>query len=330
MKQKLCEAIELMQSKKDCAKWAKRLGKVLLEKEDYYEYLSADFVEYKSMTGFDDKRQTMVSSKIYINEKKSLAIAQVSCQKLVPKVIMGMPIDKQMGFEIYLATYLERNGKIVLLQRFDQAALYDHQNDYSIFQNLELRALAQKYFTDYHTESNCGRIRYFAKLPHFHFNTHTQSKMFSKDSSANAISLDNLIKYIKDLENCNNENSPLLKHNLGLPFLDIKNNEVKYESNVTKTLAKLSSSDNMSKFLRGFMCELLLFKFNSGFKTPLQEVAADLQIMKTIDDYCKRNGNGVGASTVLEAVGASFMKSLINVKSKEKNLDKVNGGNRHV
>ena len=69
-------------------------------------------------------------------------------------------------------------------------------------------------------------------FPHFHFSSRTMAEKYGKTASANAISLDMLIKYIECLMSDNNPSHTINKLDFGMPYLDIKRNPNKYKTSI--------------------------------------------------------------------------------------------------
>lgn len=322
MRRTIDDSIKLFTSKKDSSRWVDRNNKkVLLKENDYYKVLNCPFSFYKSLTGFNQDHNTLVSTKIFVSEDKGLAIAQVASKKLVAKQPISKPNKKSIkknknnDFEMKLAiaTYLDYDGELVILNRFDPKGLFDHQNNYDIYDNLEEKALYEKYFTDYQTVSKTNKVRYYSGHPHFHFNTRLQSEKFCQDTKANAISLENLIRYVRALDKCQTDNSKILNYSLGMPFLDYKLKNKQFHSHVKQTLLGLSKSNSVSKTMRGFMEDLIMFKESYRNQTPLQNVLSDLYILDSVSAMSKKDNYSVESTFILNQIGSAFMSSISNL-----------------
>ena len=184
-----------------------------------------------------------------------------------------------------------------------------HANDYSIYPE-ELQPIYEKYFTDeINTEPN-GKVYPLSHCPHFHFNTASQTEKLGGQEKSNAISINQLIKYLKDLHKCNDPYNPILNNSLGMPFLTYlkQENKYKYISNLYEITVKIKNlyANAKNKKLYDYMCELekIIAYKHSG--NNIEKIIFDLKILNKIIEKFPNNLD------LIAIFSNAFMKSLNN------------------
>lgn len=307
------QSIKLFLSKKNQSRWIDRQNKrVLLNVEDYCSLLEKPLTLVQKVNGIDVERDALLTTKIYADLASGggIAVAQVSGKTFTPLHRNTCISNSMSDLDIFVVTYYDLGGEIVTLNRLDFRSYCNHENYYTIFKNKTERKLYEKYFTDYKKQN--GIERYFAKTPHFHFNTRTQSSALKKDSRSNAISFDGLTKYLKDLEYCNEDN-PLMQFSLGMPFIKFKTGQLDYQSQIKQALEGLQNSENTSKPMKKSLENLILIKMSCGKETALTTVLTDLFIVKEVYNLAEKKNFDVESVYVLERIGCSFMGSISNL-----------------
>lgn len=107
-------------------------------------------------------------------------------------------------------------SELILLSRFDPSQKYEHKN------LTEVGTLKYEYFG--------GEIG--PRVPHFHFASKTQSLLYGDTAESDAISIDNLIKYVMDLMKVN-KGCFLSYDDLNMPYLQIRNKPELYQTNTS-------------------------------------------------------------------------------------------------
>ena len=202
--------------------------RVILPKENYYEYYSKKQKRLVAqLNGYNDKYDRDTHLEISTDKE------HVFGQCVVLKEKLNKDSYPTIFFNVEVATYMEHNGKIVILNRFDHGRFHDNHLSIYSNQNIDEQNLYEKYFKE-----KAGPL-------HFHFNTAYQSKVLNTQDCSNAIGMENLIKYLEDLQRCDDKNAPIYKYNLGMPFLDYKKNLFGYNSQIVKNLqAALKNEPN--------------------------------------------------------------------------------------
>jgi hypothetical protein len=118
----------------------------------------------------------------------------------------------------------------MIVNRFDSCGRL-HDNKMKVYGELSYDEYEfyKKYLCDKEVCDDSG-CHYKVVAPHIHFHTQTQTKMLGNQTMANAISIEGLIRYLDDLMADNNPKSLINNLNMGMPFLDYKNNEQSYVS----------------------------------------------------------------------------------------------------
>lgn len=233
------ESIELFNSKIDKTYWTEQVINtrtlVVLPVENYYKILQKSFSKVGENSGTSTKFHTTNLAEYFANTTAEDTIAVVSSVKAVDSV----------PTKISIATYYAYDGKIAILNRFDQTgrAHDNHLDVYGVSPTSSEFALYKKYLSDQTIiDPATGIERYKVTVPHLHFNTKSQTIAFNNHDKANAISIEKLMVYIKDLMSDLNPSSPINTIDMGMPFLDLK------KSKLTYTSTMLSSLQNIIEF----------------------------------------------------------------------------------
>lgn len=195
-------------------------GKIIvLDKfENYNQILLDHFMYYGKLKGkcSNENRTYNISTKLFCNKKQTVAVAQTTSIKYMPK---NADRDRLLGenretSQVGICTYTTAQVKIkkdksptlalFLINRLDLIGPA-HKNDYSIYENNEERDMVTQFFTDRKVIQPNKQIDYEAFTPHFHFQTKYQAEHFKRSKSPNAISAFNLIKYLQKMEKVEDE-----------------------------------------------------------------------------------------------------------------------------
>lgn len=276
--------------------------RVILPENDYYKYYSKSCKKViAKVNGHNEKynKDTQLSV--------STDVQHVFGQCVVLKDVLGKNPNSKFFFNVEVATYMEHNGKIVLLNRFDHGTR--HKNDLSIYSSCDDGE--QKLYEEYFKKD--------ADTTHFHFNTAVQSKILKTQDCANAIGLIELIDYLHNLQKCEDKTAPIYKYNLGMPFLDYKKNLMGYNSQIVQNLQAALKNEpdaNMIKAMQeimriadDFAAEHFAARgFDKGNKN-LQMVAKDFLLVGQIVNKCdKKEYVEIATSSLMNSLSGSEIK----------------------
>ena len=255
----------------------------LLPAENYSTVLGRDFEFLETNKGFDEKYKSQILASYYGSSEQDLAVAQVISKK-----------EREAGelYQLNISTYCAHQGDIILINRFDLKGRA-HLCDFSIFSGKE-KELFEKYFTD-KINNNGAPI---STTPHIHFQTKTQAE---KLRQPNPISLENLIKYLEDLDAANED---LLQYDLGMPFLDYKLGKKQYTSPFWPLLEKFAEPEENEPawFVINFL--------EASLQSPIEKIKNDITFLKQllyVEDY-----------ELLNSIAAfKFISSLLNNNPEE-------------
>lgn len=142
----------------------------------------------------------------------------------------------------------------------------DHRNDdkMNFITNEEELALYKTYYRD------------TAKCPHFHvFPVKLMASKPYSNSKSLAIELADLRRYVHDLDNVKDKNSPLLKYDLSMPYLLIKTNQIdinidNFLNVVEKILDKYSKTNNKDACIQELYDKIYSLKLELPSKSSLK------------------------------------------------------------
>ena len=219
---------------------------ILSNDNDYPRFLLKSKNVIEESTVYNEETGKTINSTIYTDENEKFLYSTVM------HFSDNVDANDYMG-QVYSSLYMfisaqeySSTGKgnrivtslpCVQLSRYDPIAKFLHVNDFDGIDESILEVYVKYY-------------KQKADVPHFHFAINSNAKR-SGDPLSLAMNLDNLIKYVRDLREAN-DNSPLLSDNLGLPYLYIKNNPGIYTTNITpKMMMKICNGEmNMSNFAK--------------------------------------------------------------------------------
>ena len=202
------------------------IPRILSSNDQYYKYLlsGSNRQIIKEYNGKVDVENTNLSSKKLESKAYSLGNDLVLYTYVYPIRSQNDDYFDNSKFSSFVSLMINSNPEdMIQLQRYDLRGrphaneVVRKEKDFSIIacDNIEL-SLYQKYYSEK------------ANFPHFHFHT-------ANGLDEYAIDLDHLIVYCQDL--MLEKNSDLLKYNLGMPFLKMKQNE-KVDLNYIKFLSQ--------------------------------------------------------------------------------------------
>lgn len=191
------------------------------DEEDYYKLLQKNYDFLDSVARYCDPKfgKGLENHALYFGDHGTKdAVALVTTTKLVP----GCPARVSVG------TYFDNDGKVMIVNRFDPCGR-QHENKMKVYGNLsyEEYEFYKKYLSDNEVCDEKG-CHYKVSVPHIHFHTQSQTKMLGNQTMANAISIEGLIRYLDDLMADNDPKSLINNLNIGMPFLDYKQNKSSY------------------------------------------------------------------------------------------------------
>lgn len=284
--------IDIFIDKKDIGRWAKDDAHAIMSNEAYFRVLLKENEFVKHLYGYNHKLNLINQIYIFKNINNQY-IAQVVSYRKNNYNEHKLTNDEHCQ-EVCVSTYLNLSNKIILLNHFDPIGK-SHANNYSIYP-AELQPIYENYFTDYTTLDN-DKTYYVSKCPHFHFNTAHQTENLGGQEHANAISIKGLIRYLKDLNHCNQKNSILLKESFGMPFLTYHKyeNKYKYVSVYENLLIKLidyhseRTSKNHKKITKILQDSYEYYKSKNP-KNNTENIILDLKILdRIIKDFTDDN-----------------------------------------
>lgn len=165
----------------------------------------------------------------------------------------------------------------IQLFRYDPVGKGYHvntQNVRSIYPNLtsEQAKLYEEYFE--HT----------VNFPHFHFPNKSMAVAYGKTAESDAISLDSLVSYVKDLIELPKEKADILLSNtFGMPYLSILFNPETYSTTVNlHNLKDVATHITQSYQLSNIFSRTLNVKNEETTFTGLNAVYADLTVLKML------------------------------------------------
>ena len=238
----ISDNIALFDSKIDKTYWTEQVVNnhtiALLSDENYYKVLQKPYVKVGENSGTSTRYHTNNFAEYFANRRTEDTVA----------VVNSVKTEDSIPTKISIATYYayfdarENMGKIAILNRFDQTgpAHENHLDVYGFDETSDEFAFYKKYMADI-VISDAGKEKYQVKLPHMHFNTRTQSINFRHHDKANAISIEKLMEYIKDLKAEMNPTALINNLDMGMPFLDLKNSRLTYSSTMLGALQNVIS-----------------------------------------------------------------------------------------
>lgn len=304
------KSLMLIHSKIDASRWAKQWMYDTLPFNDYYKLAMFPAYQVEKLTGHTCKLDTINKISVYKNINNQ-HIAQVAS---FTKILKHK--HKNVPERVTIATYYAEDERIFLINHLD-AVGRTHANDYSIYPD-KVRHLYEKYFTDEIVTEKDGKEYPLAYCPHFHFNTAFQTEYLGGQEKSNAISINQLIKYLKDLKNCKDEFAPILNNSLGMPFLTYlkQENKYKYNSLMGQMVAEIKNlySNSRKHDLVNFMLELeSIIKYKQA-TTNIENIIFDLKIMNRIIERYPNNYD-------LIAIFSNCLMKSINNKTKANELE---------
>ena len=232
-------------------KWAERYRRAIVEKIDpktgrnlyqdgYFDILLEEYAHVDSRR-FDFTRRAGHDYRCVANyyQSKDHCIAQVATYPREVTSVAGDPLTTKEKGEIGIATYCKNdNDEVVIINRFDAVGFAKHANDYTIY-DPTVAPTYEKYFTDgyeaYAAPGGGYVTKPFASVPHFHFQSPTQTLARGQEA-CNAISIDKLLVYLYDLQN--GLDQTIQHESLGMPFLSYFKNERTYNSTMEQYLVQ--------------------------------------------------------------------------------------------
>ena len=158
----------------------------------------------------------------------------------------------------------------ILLSRFDPGQQFDHIN------RIDNNSLKFKYFG--------GSIK--SHVPHFHYASRSQALAYNGTADCDAISLDDLIRYVFDLNKIK-RSSELLYDDMSMPYLQIKFNPNLYQTN--SKILKLGDCIPQNYLLKKSFIFGLIDKRADLF--GLEAVLFDLILLRAMVKFCEEEKN---------------------------------------
>ncbi|MFQ6752445.1 MAG: hypothetical protein ACLRFL_02655 [Clostridia bacterium] len=203
------------------------------------------------------------------------------------------------------------------VSRIDPLA-YPHRNVFDrLYSDTRERSLALKYMTAFDRTSDIP-------TPHFHFNTLNQSRILRTEYSANAIHVDKLRQYLRDLYSAynsftkkfgieeidlNNIKIPsILKYDLGMPFLDIILGKLCINNDAIQEFTKTSNNKNLIKLMDSL--STVKQANPNGGPEQIEDIFADITLYR---EFIEENPNDTEAIALL----TECINTVINLSNKK-------------
>ena len=196
--------------------------------KEYINLLLKPKYRFATRTEKNISRKQKVLTDYFKDSSKNLYVLQTNyslqrSQNLVARMITSVP---EISISLYVSTNTElheetgkgnkqiKTSELIQLSRFDPAQKFDHYN------KTQIGTLKYDYFGD----------KIPAGVPHFHFASKTQALMYGDSVGSDAISLDNLIRYVGALRK-NSRNIELWNDDLSMPYLELLSKPMLYQTN---------------------------------------------------------------------------------------------------
>lgn len=281
------------------------IPRILSSNDQYYKYLlsGSNRQIIKEYNGKVDVENTNLSPKKLESKAYSLGNDLVLYTYVYPIRSQNDDYFDNSKFSSFVSLMINSNPEdMIQLQRYDLRGrphaneVVRKEKDFSIIacDNTEL-SLYQKYYSEK------------ANFPHFHFHT-------ANGLDEYAIDLDHLIVYCQDL--MLEKNSDLLKYNLGMPFLKMKQNEkvdLNYIKFLSQTFTEIKNSVDI-KNKNDTECVKTFYK--SIKKLDLGNVLVDnltcsfikLNVLKILYNLGTTGGGGKSNYNILEDMTSPSLK----------------------
>lgn len=281
------------------------IPRILSSNDQYYKYLlsGSNRQIIKEYNGKVDVENTNLSPKKLESKAYSLGNDLVLYTYVYPIRSQNDDYFDNSKFSSFVSLMINSNPEdMIQLQRYDLRGrphaneVVRKEKDFSIIacDNTEL-SLYQKYYSEK------------ANFPHFHFHT-------ANGLDEYAIDLDHLIVYCQDL--MLEKNSDLLKYNLGMPFLKMKQNEkvdLNYIKFLSQTFTEIKNSVDI-KNKNDIECVKTFYK--SIKKLDLGNVLVDnltcsfikLNVLKILYNLGITGGGGKSNYNILEDMTSPSLK----------------------
>ncbi|MBR2969429.1 MAG: hypothetical protein IKC49_00030 [Clostridia bacterium] len=189
------------------------------------------------------------------------------------------------------------------VSRIDPLAAPHRNVFYKLYNDTKERSLAVKYMTAFDKSADIP-------TPHFHFNTLNQSRILRTEYSANAIHVDKLRQYLRDLYSTytsftkkfgeeeidlNNIKIPsILKYDLGMPFFDIILGKLCISNDAIQEFATTCNNKNLIKLMNS-LSTVKHANPNGGLK-QIEAIFADITLYR---EFIEENPNDTEAIALL-------------------------------
>lgn len=220
-----------------------------------------------------DNNLTQSQNQQYINstkERENFVFASVIPNKTVTQE------TREKGKQVMVVEGVQ-------LFRYDPTGNFNHINSqeiYDYYLNNYGQSVADIYRKIFSKESG---------FPHFHFMNRTMSETYGKTAESDAITLDNLIKYIEKLRSVNDVNHVLNNFDFAMPYLGIKKNPNKYKTAIdVQNLKKALCNNTVNKQLDSIFKQTQKLQPSMVVLTGLDAVYADLILLRIL-----RGGSGM-------------------------------------
>ncbi len=195
--------------------------------EDYIDLLTKPKYRYATRSGENKKLKQKILIDFYKDSQQNMYLLQSNFSTRKPIIIgknnlkeypdmsvaMYVAINSKLRIENGSENEKIKTAELILLSRYDAYQNFEH------FNKIDENTLKYTYFGESIKE----------KVPHFHFQSKTQALIYNDTAKCDAISLDNLIKYIIDLIK-SKKDSELLFNDLSMPYLKVKYNPECYHT----------------------------------------------------------------------------------------------------
>lgn len=204
-----------------------------------------------------------------VKERSAFASVFTSTQTFPETVRGGLKVDSMPSIQLF---------------RYDPTGKGLHQN-HPVRESYPAMSLATaKVYSSYFGET--------VQFPHFHFINKSMATSYGKTAEADAISLDDLTRYVKDLiELPEATKDTLLKDSFGMPYLSIMYNPDLYKTAVNfKNLDESLKNNTVNNQIFNIFQQTQTLDPDVTVLTGLEAVYADLTLLSLLRSKGDRDG----------------------------------------
>jgi len=240
---------DIIKQKRNLTRWCDKQHTPLAYQDYFVVYMGKnDFLDYyQARQSFSNQKGGQntydIETLSCVNHPTGQCNAMTFSRKIDPSVNLSF-VRRQPGDvkKVSIASYTFNDFyEPVLVNNFDPQG-HPHDNNFSIYNDYE-KPYYEKYFGS------------TAPAPHFHFNTQKQDIKLKRP---NAISVENIAKYLEDLDT-QKQDVFLQTETMGMPFLKIKNGDMGYRSvlfNIARKYCQTYEDDDITEFFFKAICDL--------------------------------------------------------------------------